>query len=99
MSASTLRVVAHLKAKPGKADELRELLLSLIAPTRAESACIAYELLEAEVDPSAFTFVEEWRDGGALQQHLGSDHIKAALPRFPELLDGAMDLRRYKLLA
>ena len=40
MSGKSLRVVAHLVAKPDKVTELRDLLASLITPTRAEPGCI-----------------------------------------------------------
>ena len=43
---STLRVVAHLQARPEAAGQLREALEALVVPTRQEAGCISYELLE-----------------------------------------------------
>ena len=37
-------VIAFHRAKPGKEDDLREALLSLCDPTRAEKGCINYDL-------------------------------------------------------
>ncbi len=67
----TLRVVAHMYAKPGKEEELRSLLLGLIAPTRKEPGCIKYELHGNQENPSEFAFIEEWTDGSALDAEAG----------------------------
>jgi len=94
----TLRVVAHIYAKPGKEADLRAVLLGLIAPTLQEPGCIKYELHGNEADPAEFSFIEEWTDGAALDAHFGTDHIKDAIGRFPDLLATDLDVRRYKLI-
>jgi quinol monooxygenase YgiN len=83
-----LTVVATMRAKAGKEQELRELLESLIPPTRAEADCVTYALHQGAQDPSVFIFYENWTDQAALDAHLGTPHLQAALPRIPELLDG-----------
>jgi quinol monooxygenase YgiN len=37
-------VIAYHRAKPGKEGALREALLAVCAPTRAEKGCINYDL-------------------------------------------------------
>ena len=98
MSRDTVRVIARLKAKPGREGELRSVAVDLIAPTRSEAGCIRYELLENHVDPAELTFVEEWLNGDALQAHLAKEHVRNALSRWQDLLVGDLDFRRYKLL-
>ena len=98
MSQNTVRVIARLRAKPGKEVELRTLATGLIAPTRKEAGCIRYELLVNEADPAELTFVEEWRDGDTLNAHLATPYVQHALSRCPELLLGELDLRRFKLV-
>jgi quinol monooxygenase YgiN len=93
-----VRVVVRLKAKPEKASELRDLLIGLLAPTRQESGCIAYELLQNQEDRTDLVFVEEWRDGAALDAHFETDHIRSALDKLPELLAEELDVRRYMLV-
>lgn len=98
MSQDTLRVIARLRAKPGKEAELRTLAAGLIAPTRKETGCIRYELLVNEADPAELTFVEEWSDDDTLDAHLATSHVQHAVSRCPELLIGELDLRRYRLV-
>ena len=99
MKRDTLGVIARLRAKPEKVDELRSLLMGLIAPTHQEPGCISYEMLQNREDSTEFTFVEEWIDQAALDSHFQTEHIRNALKRFPKLLAGELDLRRYTRVA
>ncbi len=93
-----IRVVAHLQARPEKSAEVKRLLEGLVAPTRQETGCIAYELLETLDDPAKFTFVEEWASEDAFQAHLATEHIQVAIGSFPDLLAADLDIRTYRLV-
>ena len=95
----SLRVVARIQAKPDKIGEVRELLRSLVPPTRKEPGCITYELLENSNEPGDFTFVEEWASDSAFEAHAASDHIRAIGPKLNGLTSTLPDIRRYVLLA
>ncbi|MFQ5989904.1 MAG: putative quinol monooxygenase [Candidatus Methylomirabilales bacterium] len=99
MGQDSLRVIARVKARVDKGDELQAVLLGLIAPTRQEPGCITYEMLQNKEDATEFTFVEEWTDEAALESHFGTSHIQDALKKFPNLLAEELDLRRYVLVA
>lgn len=99
MPKETLRVVAHLKAKPDKIEETREALIALVDVTRAEDGCITYELMQNDADPTDFTFVEEWTDDATLDAHLQTEHINNVVRRADELFSAPPDIRRYTLLA
>jgi len=94
----SLRVVAHLNALPNKIDETKALLLSVLAPTRKEAGCIRYEIYQNNANPQDLTFIEEWASDAALEAHLQTPHITAALAKVPSLLAGAPDIRRYTLV-
>lgn len=95
MPASSLRVVARIKAKPGNVGEVRELLCGLVEPTRKESGCVSYELLQNKEDPTDFTFVEEWESDAAFERHAASDHIKAIGPKLEPVVADAPDIGTY----
>ncbi len=99
MTASTVRVVAHLTARPDKIEETREALAAVIDATRAEDGCITYELMQNSAEPTDFTFVEEWSDDAALDAHLESEHIRALRSTAGVLLAAPPDIRRYTLVA
>jgi quinol monooxygenase YgiN len=95
----TVRVVAHIIAKPDTIAETRELLMTLIEPTRAEDGCIVYELIQNNADPADFTFVEEWTSDEALDAHLATEHLERVAASGAELFAAPPDVRRYTLLA
>ncbi len=92
----TVRVVAHLRAQEGKGAELGEAPQVPIEPTRAEPGNISYELLASLDDDRDYTFVEEYQDGRAVDAHMETPHIAAAMAAMPELVDGGLDLRKYR---
>jgi quinol monooxygenase YgiN len=94
----TLRVVARIKAKPDKVQEVRDALTGLVAPTRSERGCIVYELLQNTDDPTDFTFVEEWESEAALASHAASEHIKATRAKLDGIVEGAIDVRTYAVI-
>jgi quinol monooxygenase YgiN len=95
----SIRVVAHITARPETVDETRELLLSLIEPTRAESGCVTYELMQNTTDPTDFTFVEEWTSDAALDAHLETEHLKRVAATGADLFAAPPDIRRYTLVS
>ena len=98
MSAQSVRVVARLVALPEKVEELKAILIGLVEPTRKESGCIKYELLQNQAEPTDFTFVEEWASDDALDTHLESEHMDAASTQMSGLVADEGDIRRYRLL-
>jgi quinol monooxygenase YgiN len=77
---------------------LGEALKGLIEPTRAEPGNIRYELLASLDDDRDYTFVEEYQDGDSLDAHMNTPHVQAAIAAMPELVDGDLDLRTYRLI-
>lgn len=98
MSNGEVRVIARVVARHGKVNELRALLQGLVEPTRKEPGCVTYELLENTIDPTDFTFVEEWSSGADLDAHLQSPHLQHARSRLPELTVADPDIRRYAVV-
>jgi quinol monooxygenase YgiN len=98
MSENSLRVVARIKAKPERVEEVRNLLSGLIEPTRKESGCVTYELLQNRQDPTDFTFVEEWDGDSAFENHFSTDHIQNALPQLGDLAAEEPDIRTYTVV-
>ena len=74
-----LPVVAVITAKPGSHDVVRDAMTALVAPTRGEDGCLAYELYESATAPGTFLTVESWRDDADLDAHLASPHVAATL--------------------
>src|SRR6202035_344072 len=70
-----VQVIARFVAREGKENQLRALLQSMLAPTRAESGCELYELYESD-SWGRFFFCETWASQAALDQHMATPHFK-----------------------
>jgi quinol monooxygenase YgiN len=99
MVQDTLRVIAKIKARPGKVNELLSVLSSLVEPTRNEPGCISYNLLQNNEDPTGFAFVEEWQSTTALESHFATKHFKDALVKLPNLVAAEPDIQQYHLVS
>lgn len=87
-----LSLVAFLRAKPGMEKELGMLLQSLVAPSRAEAACINYDVHQSDDDPTLFVMYENWTSRAALDAHFGMPYLKAAAPVLRELLQSPLEM-------
>jgi quinol monooxygenase YgiN len=94
----TIRCVARVIAQPGKTEALRGLLMQLLEPTRKEAGCVRYQLMQNTVDPTDFTFVEEWRDEAAIALHMNQPHVREVLAKVPALLRADPDIRTYRVI-
>lgn len=72
-----LALVVEFYAASGRETELRDRLLALVEPTRAESGCLRYDLHVDEADPAHLAFYEVWASKAHLATHDESTHVKA----------------------
>ena len=86
MNAKTLTVVALVKAKAGKETEVRNELLSLVAPSRRDSGCVNYDLHQATDNPASFLFHENWTSKADFERHLAKPDLQAVLGRVGQLV-------------
>jgi quinol monooxygenase YgiN len=99
MSAKTVTVVATFEAKPGKENELKRALLTLIAPTRKETGCINYDLHQSPDELRKFLFHENWTDKKSLDAHLQNTHVQELLPRVGELCVEMPEIKIWEKIA
>ena len=92
-------LVAVMRARPGKEEELEAGLKALIEPTKAEDGCHTYTLHRGSEDPSLFIFYENWTSAEHLDAHLANDHLQGFLPKIPELIEGELVINRVRRIA
>ncbi len=66
---------------PGQEAALKQHLLSLAAPTRAEPGCIKYDLYQSPDHAHEFMRLEVWESPAALEAHKQTPHIKASFAK------------------
>ena len=75
-TAEQLTLVATLRAKKEKVEELKQALLALMDKTRAEEGSVNYHLYVDRDDSQNFIFHETWANEGLWKKHMDSPHIK-----------------------
>lgn len=96
MTEELMTVVASMRAKPGKEDELRAALERLVEATLTEAGCIDYVLHRGVADRTLFTFYENWTSAAHLDAHLAGPAIAAFGEVEPDLVDGGADIQRLR---
>src|SRR5687767_11430265 len=94
--STPLTVVARIRAKAGKEVQVREALMALIAPTRAEKGCINYDLHQSTADPQLFLFHENWTTRAALDEHLQQPHLQELGAKAEGLFDGPVEITTWE---
>lgn len=90
-------VVAEVRAKPGRADELRKLTLPLVAKVRSERNNLVYFLHEDREAPGRFVFYEIFATQADFEAHNATPHVQAWFARLPELADGGVKVTRMRI--
>jgi quinol monooxygenase YgiN len=72
-----LSVIATITAKPEYRAEVRQALLSVVAPSRAEAGCLEYALHVSRDNPDSFIMLERWQDDATLDLHMETQHFAA----------------------
>ncbi|MBP0450069.1 antibiotic biosynthesis monooxygenase [Kitasatospora sp. RG8] len=87
----TLVGTAH--PKPERAEELKQLLLSFVEPTRQEPGCLEYHFHEDRDEPGVFVFYEAWRSQADLDAHLALPHLRDFRERRMDYLTEDLEIR------
>ena len=94
-TSEAVRVLAFLKAKPGKREDLEQMLKTVIEHTRKEPGNIAYVMHRSIKNPDELMFDEIWVDMKSLEDHLKMPHMQSALPKMEALLEVPLRIETY----
>ena len=94
-----LTVVAKVRAKPGREDEVLRELQILVEETRKEVGCLNYDLHRSQTEPAVFMFYENWTDRAALDAHAASPHMKAWGTKQPDMLAHGVEIGLYDMIS
>ncbi len=92
-------VVARFKAKPGREDDLKKLLLALVVPSRTDEGCISYDLHQGIDERTIFLFYENWRSKELLDKHSATSHVQGFRSQVKDLLAEAPELTLMNLIS
>jgi len=91
-------IVAEVRAKPGKEDELRAATLPLVAKVRHDPNNLLYFLQEDREVPGHFIFYEIFANQKDFEAHNATPYVQAWFTKLPELADGGVKVVRMEIL-
>jgi quinol monooxygenase YgiN len=96
--AGAYSIVAEVRAKPGKAAELREATLPLVTLVRGDPKNLVYFLQEDRAAPGHFVFYEVFATKEDFEAHNTMPYVKDWFAKLPTLADGGVQVMRMEVL-
>ena len=81
------KITAILTAHPGRAAELRALLVGMAPHCRAEAGNLRWDVWCDASNEDRYVLDELYRDAAAVEAHRNTPHFQAYLGKIPELAD------------
>ena len=94
-----ITVVAKIKAKAGKEEELKKIVTDTLPKVETEEGTLVYRFHQKADDPTEFMFFEIYKDGESLGVHGQTEYFKAMGKAMKDLLDGGLDFGMYSEVA
>lgn len=85
-NSEMISIVAVLKARPAKTEELKKALQTLLLPTRQEPGNIEYMLFQLRDTPDVFYVRESWHSQESLEMHISLPHFQSFILQMDDLL-------------
>ncbi|HVN72626.1 MAG TPA: putative quinol monooxygenase [Desulfomonilia bacterium] len=92
-------VVAVLKAKQGKEEEMEEALRWIIPQVDSEEGTLKYVLHRAKKDAGKFLIYENYRDKDAFNKHSSTPYFAELFGKIAPLLEGDPSIEIYEDIA
>jgi quinol monooxygenase YgiN len=87
--SENIYTIAILRAKAGRFDDLRSTLETLAAKTRKESGAIEYFFVQDQNhDSNTIVSYEKWEDADEEAKHWKTSHLRDAIRRMKDILQG-----------
>ena len=93
-----IAVVVEERIKEGQLGAFVDYMSEMIALTKQEDGCIAYDLYEAVDGSGSVVMLEIWESKEALDKHMASEHFKRLIPGGDVYKSGAPEIRLFNRL-
>ncbi|MFM9873415.1 MAG: putative quinol monooxygenase [Fimbriimonadaceae bacterium] len=80
-------LIAHVSIKSDCVSQFLSHANAMLAPSRAEEACISYDFYTKPEDPTQLVFVEEWKTREGLEQHFNFPYFIQFQTNIAELVN------------
>lgn len=74
--STPVKIMAILAARPGRADDLKDLLFGMVDACRAEPGNLRWDVWQDQADPTRFVLDELYTDKSAIAAHRETPHFQ-----------------------
>ena len=85
-------IICTVRGKASQRDRVRELLLELVAPARAEPGCLYYDLYQDGTDPDTHYIVDGWVSQEAIADHTAHANVTRVVEQLLPLLEVPLEV-------
>lgn len=89
-----ITIIAKFKVLPSCTDDFVKQAIALTRETRKEKGNLSYKIYQSRNDKTQFTFIEEWLNDTAIEQHNCAKHFTAFLDAIKPLTDGDVSIEQ-----
>ena len=90
-------IIAEVRAKPGKIEDLRAATLPLISLVRSDPKNLVYFFQEDRENPGHFVFFEVFKTKEDFEAHNNMPYVKEWFAKLPELAEGGVTTTRMEV--
>lgn len=85
-------VVAKIRVRKGKADELVQLLKDILPSVKKEKGTLFYTVNRDRTDPDVVVVIERYKNDAAFQSHSSTPYLAGLFEKAQALVEGNMEL-------
>lgn len=89
-----ITIIAKFNVLPSSVEEFKKYAINVVRDTRKEKGNLAYKIYQDRKDKAKFTFIEEWLNDTAIEQHNNAKHFIQFLEDIKPLTDGDVQIEQ-----
>ena len=89
-----ITIIAKFNVLNGSVDEFKKCAVNVVRDTRKEKGNLAYKIYQSREDATKFTFIEEWLNDTAIEQHNNAKHFLQFLEDIKPLTKGDVQIEQ-----
>ena len=89
-----ITIIAKFDVLSGRIEEFKKCAVNIVRDTRKEKGNLSYKVYQDRQNPAKFTFIEEWLNDAAIEQHNSAKHFIKFLDDIKPLTNGNVQIEQ-----
>ena len=89
-----ITIIAKFNVLSGSVEKFKKCAVNVVRDTRKEKGNLAYKIYQDRQDSTKFTFIEEWLNDTAIEQHNNAKHFIKFLDDIKPLTEGDVQIEQ-----